>query len=69
MYSQSKVMRHLADEFPEARALVFYYSSLNMLNIDDNPEFSEMIRDIEKIKVLIVEKDSANNSKKSNRWY
>lgn len=57
-------MRNLADEFPEARALVFYYSSLNMLNIEDDPEFAEMIKDIEKIKVLIVEKESTEVSKK-----
>ena len=57
LMGQSKVMRNLADVFPEARALVFYYSSLNMLNIEDDPEFAEMISDIEKIKVLIIEKD------------
>ena len=57
VYGQSKVMRNLADEFPDARALVFYYSSLNMLNLEDDPEFSEMIRDIEKIKLLIIDKE------------
>lgn len=64
LIGQSKVMRNLADEFPEARALVFYYSSLNMLNIEEDPEFAEMIKDIEKIKVLIVEKESTEVSKK-----
>ena len=58
LFAQSKVMRNLADEYPEARALVFYYSSLNMLNIEDDPEFAEMIQDIEKIKVLIIEKEA-----------
>lgn len=56
-------MRNLADDFPEARALVFYYSSLNMLNIEDDPGFSEMISDIEKIKVLIIEKEGAEFNK------
>ena len=64
LLGQSKVMRNLADEFPEARALVFYYSSLNMLNIEEDPEFAEMIKDIEKIKVLIVEKESTEVSEK-----
>jgi hypothetical protein len=64
LFGQSKVMKNLADEFPEARALVFYYSSLNMLNIEEDPEFAEMIKDIEKIKVLIVEKESSEVSDK-----
>lgn len=53
---QSKVMRNLADDYPDARALMFYHSSLRMLNLEDDPAFDAMIRDIEKIKVLIVEK-------------
>ena len=62
-FSQSKVMRNLADEFPDARVLMFYHSTLNMLNLEDDPEFAEMIRDIEKIKVLIVEKSSSDDKK------
>ena len=54
-------MRNLADEFPDARVLMFYHSTLNMLNLEDDPEFAEMIRDIEKIKVLIVEKSSSDD--------
>ena len=56
VFGQSKVMRNLADEFPDGRVLMFYHSSLNMLNLDDNPEFTDMIKDIEKIKVLIIDK-------------
>ena len=58
--AQSKVMRDLADDFPDAFVLMIYHSSLNMLNIDDDPDFARMIRDIEKIKVLRVDKDEDN---------
>lgn len=58
--AQSKVMRELADDFPDAFVLMIYHSSLNMLNIDDDPDFARMIRDIEKIKVLRVDKDEDN---------
>ena len=55
--AQSKVMRDLADDFPDAFVLMIYHSSLNMLNIDDDPDFARMIYDIEKIKVLRVDKN------------
>ena len=55
--AQSKVMRDLADDFPDAFVLMIYHSSLNMLNIDDDPDFARMIHDIEKIKVLRVDKE------------
>ncbi|GEM_PF-1605705 len=53
---QSKVMRSLSAAHPGALVLMFYHSTLNMLNIDDDPEFARMVRDIEKIKVLRINK-------------
>jgi uncharacterized protein DUF4252 len=58
--AQSKVMRHLADDYPDAFVLMFYHSSLNMLNIDDDPDFARMIRDIDRIKVLRIDKEADN---------
>ena len=58
--AQSKVMRNLSDQYPDAFVLMFYHSSLNMLNIDDDPEFARMISDIEKIKVLRIDKEEDN---------
>jgi len=55
--AQSKVMRDLADNFPEGFVLMFYHSSLAMLNIDDDPDFARMISNIEKIKVLRIDKE------------
>jgi hypothetical protein len=56
-HGQSKVMRELGNDYPDAFVLMFYHSSLNMLNLDDDPDFARMIKDIEKIKVLRVDKD------------
>ncbi len=58
--SQSKIMRELSDNYPDAFVLMFYHSSLNMLNVDDDPEFARMIRDIDKIKVLRLDKANDN---------
>ena len=55
--AQSKVMRELGNDYPDAFVLMFYHSSLNMLNLDDDPDFARMIKDIEKIKVLRIDKD------------
>lgn len=63
--AQSKVMRNLADQYPDAFVLMFYHSSLNMLNIDDDPEFARMISDIEKIKVLRINKEEDNFDSKA----
>jgi hypothetical protein len=58
--AQSKVMRELSDEHPDSFVLMFYHSSLNMLNIDDDPDFAKMIQDIEKIKLLRINKEVDN---------
>ena len=50
-------MRDLSDQYPDAFVLMFYHSTLNMLNVDDDLEFGRMISDIEKIKVLRINKE------------
>ena len=62
--AQSKVMRNLSEEFPDGRVFMFYHSSLRMLNVEDDPDFDRMIRDIEKIKVLMIEKEESFESEK-----
>lgn len=63
--AQSKLMRELSDTYPEAFVLMFYHSSLNMLNIDDDPDFARMIHDIDKIKVLRINKKEENFTNES----
>ncbi len=63
--AQSKLMRELSDTYPDAFVLMFYHSTLNMLNIDDDPDFARMIHDIDKIKVLRIEKREENFTNES----
>ena len=63
--AQSKLMRELSDTYPDAFVLMFYHSSLNMLNIDDDPDFARMIHDIDKIKVLRINKKEENFTNES----
>ena len=65
IHAQSKVMRNLSDDYPDAFTLMFYHSSLNMLNIDDDPTFARMIRDLEKIKLLRINKDADQFTKQN----
>lgn len=62
-FSQSKVMKKLSDTYDDATVLVFYYSTLKMLIPEDNTELRELIYDIEKIKVLVVDDLSEGKQK------
>ena len=63
--AQSKVMKELSDEYSDGFVLMFYHSTLNMLNIDDDPDFARMVQDIEKIKLLRLNKEVDNFTKTS----
>jgi len=63
--AQSKLMRELSDTYPDAFVLMFYHSSLNMLNMDDDPDFARMVHDIDKIKVLRINKEEENFTNES----
>lgn len=54
-YSQSKVMEKLSETYEDATVLVFYYSTLKMIIPDDSPELKDLIYDVEKIKLLMVD--------------
>ncbi len=51
-YSQSKAMRNFSDIHDDAFTMVFYYSTLKMWIPEDEPELIQVIRDLEKIKLL-----------------
>lgn len=56
-YSQSKAMRNFSDIHDDAFTMVFYYSTLKMWIPEDEPELIEVIRDLEKIKLLRINED------------
>jgi molybdopterin converting factor small subunit len=55
--AQGKTMHELSDQYPDAFELMFYHSSLNMLNIEDNEDYARVIKDIDRIKLIRIEKD------------
>ncbi len=55
-YSQSKTTQSFHKDHEDAFVLFFYSNTLKMLNQDDNPEFEELIKDIDKMKLVRVNK-------------
>ena len=47
-YSQNSAITDFKENHPIALALYFYPSTLRMINIDRNPEFDEMIKEIKR---------------------
>lgn len=58
--AQSKTTQALHDANKDAMALFFYKNTLRMINQTESKEFDELIKDIEKMKFLIVNKAESN---------
>jgi hypothetical protein len=56
--AQSKTTQNL-DERYEGLSLYFYKNTLRMLNQKDDPDFDALIRNIEKMKFLMIDKTSS----------
>lgn len=54
--AQSKTTNALQSTYSESLTLFFYKNTLRMLNQGDNKEYDEMIRNIEKLKLLMIDK-------------
>jgi hypothetical protein len=57
--AQSKTTQALHDLHKDALALYFYKNTLRMLNQSNSPEFDELIKDIEKMKFLLISKSQS----------
>lgn len=55
-FSQSKTTEDLDSRFDGGLSLYFYKNTLRMLNQTDSKEFDELIKDIEKMKFLLIDK-------------
>jgi hypothetical protein len=63
--AQSKTTEALHEKNSDALALFFYNNTLRMLNQNDDPEFDALIKNIEKMKFLMIgKKDKALDFKK-----
>jgi len=55
-FAQAKTTDALQKQFDGSLSLYFYKNTLRMLNQSDNKEFDELIRNIEKLKFLMIDK-------------
>nr|WKN39623.1 DUF4252 domain-containing protein [Tunicatimonas sp. TK19036] len=60
------VSRFLADHTPSQK-LFFYPSTLRMVNIEKNPDFYALVRDVDKLRVLMYDKSSSGFSSQTLR--
>jgi hypothetical protein len=56
--AQAKTTEALQAHFDKSLALYFYKNTLRMLNQQENKEFDDMIKNISKLKFLMVDKNS-----------
>jgi len=62
--AQTKTTNDLHKKYEGTFALFFYNNTLRMLNQTDDKEFDELIKDIEKMKFLMIDKSDKNFSSK-----
>ncbi|HEY0744146.1 MAG TPA: DUF4252 domain-containing protein [Chryseosolibacter sp.] len=55
--AQSKTTEALEKKYSDALKLFFYNNTLRMLNQQNDPNFDELIKNIEKMKFLLIRKD------------
>jgi hypothetical protein len=60
--AQSKTTEELAKNNSEALSLFFYNNTLRMLNQQEDKDFDELIKDIEKMKFLMIDKKTSFNN-------
>lgn len=56
-HGQSKTTENLQKKYSESQAFFFYNNTLRMVNLTEDEEFDELIKDIEKMKFLMIKKD------------
>lgn len=63
-WCQSKTTQKLQEKYKDSFTLFFYNNTLRMLNQGGDKEFDEIIKDIEKMRLLVIKKDSGLDVKK-----
>ncbi len=61
-FAQSKTTEKLHENNKEALSLFFYNNTLRMLNQSGDPDFDALIKDIEKMKFLMIDKTKFGNT-------
>lgn len=71
-WAQTRTTEQLVEENKEALNLFFYRNTLRMLNQSGDPEFDELIRHIEKMRFLLIDRGaviSLSDFKKTGKRY
>jgi hypothetical protein len=58
-FAQSKTTDNLQKKYTNSFSLFFYHNTLRMVNQTENKEFDELIKDIEKMKFLLIDKETS----------
>jgi hypothetical protein len=58
VFSQTKTTQALDDKY-DGLTLYFYRNTLRMLNQSEDPSFDELIKDIEKMRFLMIDKTTS----------
>jgi len=58
VHAQSETTEKLHKQYHEALALFFYNNTLRMINQTDDKEFDALIKDVEKMKFLMIKKEN-----------
>ncbi|MDH5366962.1 MAG: DUF4252 domain-containing protein [Cyclobacteriaceae bacterium] len=54
--AQSETIQKWHKKYDNAFVMFFYHSTLNMLNMQNNEEFQDIIKDIDKMKLITIDK-------------
>ena len=60
--AQTRTTEKLQKKYSDSFALFFYSNTLRMVNVSEDKEFDEVIKDIEKMKFLMIKKTDFENS-------
>jgi Domain of unknown function (DUF4252) len=61
--AQTKTTQALSTQYDDALELYFYKNTLRMLNQEEDPGFDDLIKDIEKLKFLLIDKSEGFEGK------
>jgi len=56
--AQSDIVKRMIDKYPEAPSFYFYQSTLRALNVENAKEFNDIIKGIDKLSIVKIDKTS-----------
>lgn len=65
--AQSRTVTRFQEDHTPSQKLFFYPSTLRMVNMEKNPDFYALVRDVDKLRVLLYDKSSNGFSKQTLR--